>query len=126
MIYRRIASALTASYLFALFLVWLAGWSPWLVEGMSPLGLWWCVLTALLGTAALIAGPWVRGLADMASVVCVQLGLLGTVVGFMIALNANGTEIVEMAGLYTALATTAVGSGLGGLLFVQHWLLEHA
>jgi hypothetical protein len=122
--YRHLASALTGCYLFTIFLVWLAGWGPLLIEGLSPLGFWWCGATVLVGTAALIAAPWVRELADMASVVCVQIGLLGTVVGFMIALDANGAEIVEMAGLYTALATTAVGSGLGGILFVQHWLLE--
>lgn len=118
-----LARAMPPMTIFGLWLAWFTGWLV-VPDELSPLALTWCAVTGALGLGFLIAAPWVRDLADLGSTLCQGLGLLGTVVGFMIMLSAHGVEGLEEAGIYTALSTTVVGLGFSLVLFVQHWLLS--
>lgn len=74
-------------------------------------GLVWVVTAAaVLGTAAAYLGrSWLEWMCDQG--VCPMLGLLGTVVGFTMALDGvvNASDVSKLSGIHTALSTTAVG-----------------
>jgi hypothetical protein len=74
-------------------------------------GLVWMVTAiTLLGTFAAFEAPsWLTWICDHG--LTLLFGLLGTVVGFMAALHGivSGDEVAKLAGVATALSTTAVG-----------------
>jgi len=84
----------------------------------------WCLIIAAFGFLCLLAAPIIPRLASLGATLCQGLGLLGTVVGFMLMLAAHGVENLEEAGIYTALSTTVVGLAFALLLYTQSFLLE--
>lgn len=71
---------------------------------------WLVTAVTLLGTLAAFSGPsWLTWICDHG--LTLLFGLLGTVVGFLAALQGivSGDEVAKLAGVSTALSTTAVG-----------------
>lgn len=127
MIYRHISSALTAIYLLVLFLVWLAGWAPAVINGLPPLTLWWSSGLLLLALTCLLASPYLAGLNDAAQVICPSFGLLGTITGMIIAFKHLGISDEGVSeGIAVLMASTWMGIAGMIALVIQGWLLRRA
>lgn len=125
MTYRCTAAALVASYLFALFLVWLAGWLAWPVENLTALSLWWCIATIAGAFVALGLSfrPSLESITSLAIQLCQVSGLIGAVVGIMIMTSDSGADVAKLEGAFTAWSTTATGLSMCGILMLHRWLL---
>lgn len=73
----------------------------------------WCAVIFVVGLWGLLYDT------EWAAQVCTMLGLMGTVTGFIMALNASGVEGLETKALGLALVTTAAGIGSALVLHVQ-------
>ena len=123
--YRHIASALVACYLFTLFVAWLVGWAAWPTANLSPLALWWSLGIAAVGFAALGLSLWDRleSVASLAISLCPLLGLMGAVMGMMVLADSQGSDATKWHGAATVWSTTLSGMTMSGLLLVHRWLL---
>lgn len=107
-----------------MFTVFFALWTGWLsVPGTLPeIAFWWCVGIAAIGWICMSFAPYHDGLATTGAAVTQGAGLLGTVYGFMLLLEAHGEAVQEVEGIATALTTTFVGLSFAIALTFQEWL----
>lgn len=81
----------------------------------------WCFPIYAITIYGLISAQW----REWASQISTMLGLMGTVLGFLLALSSGGVESLETSSLALAFLTTLAGIG-GALLCLIQQRLEAA